>query len=225
MRKRRRSGPDSGAGPEAGTGPAGNATVEDEAEVAAGSPRRDGPWDEAERPVGDDDEGRLHLGSLSVAGHAEVEVRLQVDEASGQVGSVMLVAGDGALELRAFAAPRHEDIWEEIRPRIAAEATRMGGTATDADGPFGRALQLLVPATAPDGQLVTQPSLVLGIAGPRWLLRVSAFGRPAVDYQQDGLLETVLRDVVVIRGTQPMAPGDPLPLRLPGNARQLPPPS
>jgi len=172
--------------------------------------------------VDEDDETRLDLGSLSVPGHPDVELRLQVDEDSGRVASVMLVAADGALELRPFAAPRHEDVWEEIRPRIAAEATRLGGTATAVEGPYGPALHLRVPATGPDGETVTQPSTVLGIAGPRWLLRVSMFGRPALEYRHDGLLETLMRDVVVVRGNGPMAPGDPLPLRLPGTGRSMP---
>ena len=60
-----------------------------------------------------------------------------------------------------------------------------------------------------------------GIAGPRWLLRVSTFGRPAVEHHEDGLLEQVLRDVVVVRGTEPMSPGEALPLVMPTGARRL----
>jgi hypothetical protein len=201
------------------------AAAGDGGEVAGPPERPDGPWDVAERPIDEDDEARVDLGALSVPAHPGVELRLQVDEASGQVASAMLVAADGALELRAFAAPRHEDIWEDIRPRIAAEATRLGGTATQVEGPFGTALELRVPGMSPDGQRVTQQSTVIGIPGPRWLLRVSMFGRPAVDFQHDGVLETALRGVVVVRGNQPMAPGDALPLRLPGNARRMAAPS
>ncbi|HET6562180.1 MAG TPA: DUF3710 domain-containing protein [Marmoricola sp.] len=187
-------------------------------------PRAHGPWDVSEHPVEEDDETRAHLGALSVAGHPEVELRLQVDEASGNVAAVMLVAKDGAMELRAFAAPRNEELWEEIRPKLAAEAARRGGTATPVDGPYGTALHMVVPGVTPDGQKVTQPQTVLGIAGPRWLLRVTAFGRPAQQYRPDGLLETVLRSVVVIRGNQPMAPGEALPLVLPARAQRMQPP-
>jgi hypothetical protein len=66
---------------------------------------------------------------------------------------------------------------------------------------------------------------VLGIAGPRWLLRVSTFGRPATSFQADGLLEQVLRDTVVLRGTQPMSPGEALPLVLPAGAKRVSPPA
>ena len=79
-----------------------------------------------------------------------------------------------------------------------------------------------MPAKTPDGQAATQPSRVLGISGPRWLLRATFLGRPAVSPQEDGDLESALRDVVVVRGSAPMAPGDPLPLVMPGNARPAP---
>jgi hypothetical protein len=171
--------------------------------------------------VDEDDPDRAHLGSLSIASHPETELRLQVDEQSGEVQAVMLVGADGALELRAFAAPRHEDIWDDIRPRLADEAKRRGGTAAEVEGPYGTALQMTVPAVTPDGEQVTQPSTVLGISGPRWLLRVSMFGRPAVAYDPDAVLEAALRDVVVVRGSAPMSPGEPLPLRLPAGARRV----
>jgi hypothetical protein len=200
-------------------------TEEGNPEVAAADgTRAQGPWDSTELPVDESDESRVHLGAISVEGHPDIELRLQVDEGSGQVSALLLVAADGAMELRAFAAPRNEDLWADIRAQLAAEAIRRGGKATEVDGPYGTALHMLVPAVTPDGQEVEQPSTVLGISGPRWLLRVSMFGRPAVQFQPDALLETTLRSVVVTRGTGPMAPGDPLPLVLPAGAQRLPPP-
>ncbi len=213
MRKRRRSAVEPDPNEQAAT-----------PEPSVEGPRAHGPFDVSEHPVDEEDEARAHLGALSIAGHPEVELRLQVDEASGAVAAVMLVAKDGAMELRAFAAPRHEDLWDEIRPKLAAEAARRGGTATPVEGPYGTALHMVVPAVTPDGQKVTQPQTVLGIAGPRWLLRVTAFGRPAQEYRPDGLLESVLRSVVVIRGNEPMAPGEALPLVLPARAQRMQPP-
>lgn len=213
MRKRRRSA----ASPEQEDRQqeAGAAT-----EPKAEGPRAHGPWDLSEMPVDENDETRVHLGSISVQGHPEVELRLQVDEATNEVAALMLVSSDGAMELRAFAAPRHEDLWDSIRPQLAAEAARRGGTATEVEGPYGTALHLVVPGVTPEGESFTQPSTVLGIAGPRWLLRVSMFGRPAMEYQPDAVLETTLRSVVIDRGNAPMAPGDALPLVLPAGARR-----
>ena len=208
MRRRRKSSP---------AAPSPEPAPEVQAPVVEG-PRAQGPWDAAE--VAGEDQTRAHLGSLAVKPHPEVEFRLQVDEASEQVQAVMLVGADGAMELRAFAAPRNEDIWDDIRAKLADEVTRRGGTAAEIEGPYGPALQLTVSGVTPDGKQVTQPSTVLGIAGPRWLLRVSLFGRPATEYDPDGVLESALRDVVVHRGSQPMSPGEALPLTLPPGARR-----
>jgi hypothetical protein len=219
MRRRRKQQPaeDPAVDVTAAPDPTGDAVV---APAAAG-PRANGPWDASERPVADDEADEIDLGSLVIpGGESAVEVRLQVDEKSEQVIAVMLVSQDGAIELRPFAAPRHEDTWEEIRPRIAADAARRGGTATTVEGPYGPALQMVLTGTDPEGRTVTQQSVVWGISGPRWLLRATAFGRPAHDYQEDGALERALKSVVVVRGSHPMPPGDALPLKLPANARR-----
>ena len=89
-----------------------------------------------------------------------------MDEASRQVAAVLLIGPEGAVELRPFAAPRNADIWDDIRKQIAAETARRGGTATEADGAYGKELRVLMPMTTPDGQAAQQPSRVMGIAGP-----------------------------------------------------------
>lgn len=178
-----------------------------------------GPWDVADRPVEEGDPDRAHLGSLSVPGHPDLELRLQVEETTGSVAAVVMVAQDGALELRPFAAARNDDMWAEVMPQLSADISRQGGQAEEVDGPYGPALRTVVAGQTPEGETVRQPALLLGVNGPRWLLRVTAFGRPAVEWREDGLLERQLGDVVVLRGSGPMAPGDLLPLRLPADAR------
>ena len=222
MRLRRRGATDPAGPADAEATPAGAP-----AEGPAGSPRdprSDGPWDVSERPVDPDDQSRAHLGALSISGRPDVEIRLQVDPGSGQVAAVLLVAADGALELRPYAAPRNESLWDDVRAQLAQEVGRLGGQVREVEGPYGVALEAVVPAVTPEGQQVTQHSKILGIEGPRWLLRVTVFGRPVVDFQPDGPLEQALRDVVVIRGGQPMSPGEPLPLVLPDRAQRLPAP-
>ena len=106
-----------------------------------------------------------------------MELQLQVDEESGQVMAVVLVAEEGALELRAFAASRGGGAWDELRPRIAAEMARMGGTTDEQEGTFGTELMCMVPMQTPDGEPATQPSRIAGHEGPAWLLRSTLMGR------------------------------------------------
>ena len=183
-------------------------------------PRASGPWDASEVPLDEDGENRVDLGSLVLRAREGIDVQLQVDESSGEVAAVILAGTDGAIELRAFAAPRNGDIWADVRRGLAAEVAQMGGTATETDGPYGPAVDVSVMVQLPDGTHAQQPSKVLGISGPRWLLRATLFGRPAFEYDEQGDLEQALRDVVVVRGGGPVPPGDALPLVLPPSARR-----
>ena len=195
--------------------------VETEPSPAQSGPRAQGPWDSAEVSLVEDDPTKIDLGGLVVTGKPGLELRLQVDEATQKVAAVLLVSPDGALELRPFAAPRNSDIWDGIRKHIAAETAQRGGTATEVDGAYGKELQVMTPVKTPEGKSATQASRVLGISGPRWLLRATFLGRPAQTPQPDGDIEVALREVIVVRGNEPMAPGDPLPLAMPANAQPL----
>jgi len=195
----------------------------DDAAPAGGSPddlRTDGPWDSTEVTF-DDDTARIDLGALIVTGISGIELRLQVDEPTQKVVAVLLLGPEGGVELRPFAAPRNADIWDDIRKQIAAETARRGGTATAADGAYGKELQVVMPVTTPDGKSATQPSRVLGIRGPRWLLRATFLGKPALEPDPTGAIETAMREVVVVRGQDPMPPGEPLPLVMPAHAQPM----
>ncbi|MET0839200.1 MAG: DUF3710 domain-containing protein [Marmoricola sp.] len=182
--------------------------------------RGTGPFDAAEVEDLDDWEG-IDLGSLLVLPAGPMEMRLQVDEDSGEVIAAVLVGEQGALELRAFAAARGGGSWDELRPRISAETARMGGTATEEEGTFGTELVCVVPMQGPDGQQAMQVSRISGHEGPNWLLRATLMGQPAAEPEQDGPWLDTIRSVVVRRGREAMAPGAPLRLTLPPDARQV----
>jgi hypothetical protein len=186
-------------------------------------PRPQGPWDIEDAQVTTDDPQVVDLGGLLVRGRPGLEMRLQVDERDGSVVAVLLVGEHGAVELRAFAAPRNESIWDDVRREIGAEATRRGGTATEDQGEFGSELRLAVPVQTPDGQHATQVSRVVGVSAPRWLLRGTFLGRPAQEPDPRGDLESAFRDVVVRRGEAPMAPRSAIPLQMPEGADQVAP--
>jgi hypothetical protein len=181
-------------------------------------PRPHGPWDVADVDLDADEPNRVDLGGLIVTGGAGLQMRLQVDERTQAVAAALLVAEDGALELRAFAAPRNESIWDSVRHEIAAEATRRGGTATEQDGEFGAEVKLVVPAKSAEGKQTAQVSRVVGVSAPRWLLRGTFLGRPAVEPSPDGLLEEAFRKVIVRRGSEPMPPRSAIPLTMPPGA-------
>ncbi|WP_182376040.1 DUF3710 domain-containing protein [Nocardioides sp. WS12] len=176
-----------------------------------------GPYDVDELP--EDGVDRLDLGALLVAPLADREVRVQVDEKSGAVRAVLLATDSGALELRAFAAPRNGDLWSEIRPQIAADTARRGGTATEREGRFGTELVCEVKMTRADGAAGTQTSRVIGVNGPRWLLRATLLGDPARTPDEAADWESAIAQVAVRRGAHAMPVGEQLPLTLPEGAQ------
>lgn len=205
--------------------PAQHAPVESDASAEAAEASATpvtGPYDADAFTLEQLEDGtRIDLGSLLIQPQGEMELRLQVDEDSGAVLAAVLVTEEAALELRAFAASRSASLWDEIRPGIAAETARMGGTATPTEGEFGPELTCLVPVQDADGQPATQASRVIGIDGPRWLLRAALMGRPVVEPETAAVWEETIRQVVVRRGNGPMAPGAALPLELPPEARRI----
>lgn len=192
-------------------------TEEDVAVAADEVPAR-GPFD-ADDVAGDGLE-RVDLGSLLITPQPEREIRLQVDEATQTVESVLIAGPDGALELRAFAAPRHGDLWAQARPQIAAETSQQGGTATEREGSYGIELLCQRPVTRADGKGGMQPTRVVGINGSRWFLRATFLGHPAREPDNATDWDDTLASVVVQRGQHAMPVGDPLPLTLPPDARR-----
>lgn len=181
-----------------------------------------GPYDADELPDAVAAVERVDLGSLVLAPFPGRELRLQVDEGTGVVQAALLTADDGALELRAFAAPRNGDLWGEVRPQLATDVQSRGGSVAEREGRWGIELVCQLEVQLPDGQSGVQVSRIIGINGPRWLLRATLLGRPAVDEEYAQSWEDGLTDVVVRRGAGAMPVGEALPLTLPPQAQQVP---
>lgn len=178
-----------------------------------------GPFDVADVDL--EQVALIDLGSLLIAPMENTDLRIQVDDNSGEILSVLLVGENAALEVRAFAAPRQSGMWEEARGQIAAEIARLGGTADEREGAFGPELFVQQPVTTEDGQHGIQASRVMGHDGPRWFLRTTLLGAPAVDASLAGPWEDAIRSFVVRRGDAAMPPGEALPLVLPSDATRL----
>ena len=174
--------------------------------------RARGPFDRSEVEGLDD---RLDLGALWLTGIPGMELRLEVEQESQSLVGVTAVLGESAVQLQAFAAPRSEGIWDDIRTEIAASITSQGGTADETSGPLGTELQARMPGQAPDGRTVFSPARFVGVDGPRWFLRAVLSGRAAIDEDSAVALLDVVRATVVVRGDEAMAPRELLALKLP----------
>jgi hypothetical protein len=100
-----------------------------------------------------------------------------------------------------------------VRAEIAESLNaQRRGSASEAEGPFGTELRGSLPADNGKG---TVPVRFIGVDGPRWFLRALLAGPAATDASKAAVFERALRDVVVVRGNDPLPVREPVPLQLP----------
>lgn len=157
----------------------------------------------------------LDLGALLLAPTPGTEVRLEVDQQSDDVTAVQVADDHGAVQLQVFAAPRSAGIWDEIREEIAEMISGSGGTVESVPGPFGEELRSRLAQPGPQGRTVFAPAVFAGVDGPRWFLRAVYSGSAAVDEGERARFDEVVRTAVVVRGDDPRAPREMLPLQMP----------
>ncbi|MEO3784559.1 DUF3710 domain-containing protein [Actinocorallia sp. B10E7] len=207
-----------------------------------------GPWDAAEDTVPELE--RLDFGALQVpiGPGIEVQVNLEPSEfdaegnpVNGRIVAITVIAGESSMQLQALAAPKRSGIWDELRQELAEEVTQNAqGEVQEADGPFGAELHAMIPAPLTPEILeqmpeemreqipqeiieqgyAWQPLRFVGVDGPRWFLRAVVTGAAVQDEEQWQFLEDLFRQVVVVRGDQPMPPRELLELTLPAEAQQ-----
>jgi hypothetical protein len=194
--------------------------ITDEAE-SPGSP--ESPRNEGDEESGDARPGvvtsagggpLLDFGSVKVPAVDGMQLRVEIDEQENPV-AVTVMLDDTQLQVQAFAAPRSESLWDEVRQEIA-EGIRGGqGKARETDGPFGRELQAEVVVADPQGKTARQPVRFVGIDGDRWFLRGLITGAGATDPPRAEQVEAVFAGVEVERGGHAAAPRDPLEIVVP----------
>lgn len=156
----------------------------------------------------------LDFGALQIPAVDGMQVRAELDAAEEVVGVAVLL-DETILQLQAFAAPKSESLWDEVRQEIA-EGIRGGqGKAREVDGPFGRELQAELNITDEEGASSRQPVRFVGRDGQRWFLRGVVTGPGATDPQAAEPIESIFAGVEVVRGAHAAAPRHLLPLTLP----------
>ncbi|MFD1537954.1 DUF3710 domain-containing protein [Nonomuraea guangzhouensis] len=186
FRRRRREQPDQAA----------------EQKASAAPMRESGPWD-ADEPHPDTD--RIDLGGLRLPHNPDFDLRL-ASVGDQNVGVVVLYE-ESSLQLQALAAPKTMGLWDEVRAKIHSGAKNL----TEQAGPFGPEL---LGDIAGEGN-TTRKARYIGIDGPRWFLLAMISGRAALDENVANVLLDFVRDVVVVRGTEPMAREEAITLRRP----------
>jgi Protein of unknown function (DUF3710) len=180
-----------------------------------------GPWDSSGGyPPGE----RVDLGSVLVPVRDGLDVRIVLADAATPVW-IDVVAGDvlsggSILQLQAFAAPKTRGLWDDKRQEVADEVAASGGRSEEVTGPYGTELRAMVVVGMTGGQPQLEPRRILGVDGPRWLLRGIIMGPAATRPELARPLEQLFADIVVVRGEQAAPPGEPLPIEIPEETRR-----
>lgn len=170
-----------------------------------------GPLDESEagaiRPSVD-------LGALRIEPKRGMQLRLEIDKTNNRVIAVTLEYASSTVQLQPFAAPRSSGLWHGIRAQIMGQVTKQGGTVMEVEGPFGLEVMATVPIQS-GSSFSSRKVRFVGIDGPRWFLRAVIGGPAATSSEAAEIIHTMIRRVVVVRGSTPLPPRDLLPLRVP----------
>ena len=154
----------------------------------------------------------VDFGSLLIPAVEGMQVRVDVDNET--VVGVSVKLDDSTMQLQAFAAPRTEGLWDDVRQEIAEGIRRNQGKARESDGPFGRELRAEIPMKVNESTSRQQVRFI-GADGPRWFVRGLSSGAGGADPAQSKAVEAVFGRLVVRRGDHAAPPREPLPLVVP----------
>ncbi|MFT4186505.1 MAG: DUF3710 domain-containing protein [Micrococcaceae bacterium] len=179
-----------------------------------------GPFDisEIKRNPHEADCGSIVLPEMPI----DFDVRMDIDQMTNRIISLSFDDENSSLQVQAFAAPKSEGVWLEIKKELAQSAVDEGGTAEPVTGTFGEELLVSIPAQLPDGTPAIRAARFVGVDGPRWFLRGAFSGPAAVDSELAKPLETLFRNIAVDRGENAMPPKELLPLRVPEGSLENP---
>ncbi|KFI84656.1 hypothetical protein BPULL_0125 [Bifidobacterium pullorum] len=150
----------------------------------------------------------LDMGSYYLPFLLGIQLRIKANRKTGQVLGATITFGASSLEIEAFAAPKTMGLWDDMRADLLAANDK----ATQKAGVFGT--EVMLPVTIKGGRTVM--TRVVGIDGPRWMLRGVFSGRAAVaEGPETDALNKFFADIVVERGDEPLAPRDLIPMHPP----------
>ena len=189
-------------------------TLYDSTKSAPADRRSAGPFDVSEvtdvRPYVD-------FGSMRVPPKDGLQMRLEVEEATQRIVAVSMDFNGSSLQLQAFAAPKSEGIWHEIRATMQEGILAQGGETEERVGSLGPELIAKIPLLDESGAKAGHRlARFIGVDGPKWFLRGVIGGAALNDPRAAADIDDLFRSVVIVRDDSPLPPRDLLPLHIPG---------
>jgi hypothetical protein len=159
----------------------------------------------------------VDFGSLRIPSRENLAMRLEVEESSQRIVAVSMDFAGSSLQLQAFAAPKTEGVWHEVRSQMVESLSAQGGETQERVGSLGPELIAKIPLNDESGkQAGHKLARFVGVDGPKWFLRGVIGGAALNDARAAADIDDLFRSVIVVRGDTPLPPKDLLPLTIPG---------
>lgn len=149
-------------------------------------------------------ENILDLGSLKIALPQRSQVQVEMGDSSPKM--LHILTEYGRITPIAFATAKTSGLWNKALVDIADDLRKQGLSVTSAHGPWGE--ELLGHG---DGGTIR----VIGVDGPRWMLRFTALSPNESADRLAELTRQVMAHTFVYRGTDAILAGSALPVILP----------
>jgi hypothetical protein len=151
----------------------------------------------------------IDFGSMRIPSRENLQMRLEVEESTQRIVAVSMDFAGSSLQLQAFAAPKSEGIWHEIRSQMRDSIKTQGGETEERVGSLGPELIAKIPLIDESG-IKTGHRLArfIGVDGPKWFLRGVIGGAALNDAKAAADIDDLFRSVVVVRDDVPLPPKD-----------------
>lgn len=172
-----------------------------------------GPFDSEQQ---EDVRPYIDFGSIRIEPKSDLAISVEVEDGTSRVIAVTLDYLNSKLQLMAFAAPKTEGLWGDIRSAVAQNILAQGGEVEEGYGAIGAELVAKLPLIDDQGRAAGHRlARFVGFDGPRWCLRGTIGGAAMTDPKAAAEINDLFRSVIVHRGDTPLPPGEALPLNVP----------
>lgn len=163
--------------------------------------------------------GYLDLGALYVPRMPGLQLRGKFEKGRETLSRMLLVLGKTGVTASVAAAPKSGGAWPELADQIETSIVAAGGQVSRVDGRYGEELDAKVAGVLPDGTKGFTPLRIVGIEGPRWLVRLDIQGSAiSGDAEARETVDELIEQLIVNRGSEPKIRFELLPFQLPQEA-------
>lgn len=171
-----------------------------------------GPWDASEHSTA---EGYLDFGALRIPAIGGIQIQPEIAPDGGTVRGLNVVVGASVIRLMVFSAPKSGNSWNELRAKTIEALTEQKAKVRERQGRWGSEIHAMLTGQLPDGRAVSLTTRIMGVEGPRWVLRGDIQGPAATEEEAFKQISQVVDQLVVFRDQSPYPPHAALPLTVP----------